>query len=65
MLLPLLILASLGYVVFAIFVIRKERRGDDVREIDAIHPGVKLAVAGCVPLVVAGTMTYLFWVLGS
>ncbi|TLD68539.1 hypothetical protein FEM03_22300 [Phragmitibacter flavus] len=65
MLLPLLILASLGYVAFAISVIVRERRCRGFRETDEPHPAMKFVFAGGVPLVITSTMTYLFLIVGG
>jgi hypothetical protein len=65
MLLPLLILACLGYFVFAVSVIVSERRGGDFRELGTLHPAIKFVFAGGVPLAVAATMTYLFLIVGG
>lgn len=66
MLLPLLILATFGYVAFAIAASRREmRRSAESRIPDSLHPAAKFIFAGGVPLVVAATMTYLFLIVGG
>jgi hypothetical protein len=65
MLLPLLILASLGYVAFAVSVVLREKRGDDVREADSAHPLMKFVLASGAPLVTTVTMAYLFLIAGG
>jgi hypothetical protein len=65
MLLPFLILASFGYVAFAVSIIVRTRRGGDSHEAIAPSPELKFIFAGGVPLVVSATMTYLFLVEGG
>lgn len=66
MLLPLLILATLAYAAFAIVMSRREvHRGSESRSSDSLHPAVKFVFAGCVPVTVAATMTYLFLIVGG
>lgn len=65
MLLPLLILATLGYVGYAITSIVRELRFRESRSPDALHPAAKFVFAGGVPATVAATMTYLFLIVGG
>jgi hypothetical protein len=66
MLLPLLILAALGYVVFAIAAVRRElRHGGGAGSPDSFHPAAKFIFAGGVPVTVAVSMTYLFLIVGG
>ena len=65
MLLPLLILATLGYVGFAIASSVRELRVRESRSPDAPHPAAKFVFAGGVPVAVAATMTYLFLIVGG
>ena len=66
MLLPLLILATLGYAAFAIVTSRSEVRcGSESRSPESLHPAAKFVFAGGVPVTVAATMTYLFLIVGG
>jgi hypothetical protein len=65
MLLPLLILASLAYVAYAVSVIIRAIPSREAGEANAPHPAIKFAIAGGVPLVVTATMAYFFWMVGG
>jgi hypothetical protein len=65
MLLPILILASLAYLVFAIANIVEETRRGAWKEASHFHPAGRYLFGGGVPLGVAATMTYLFLVVGG
>lgn len=65
MLLPLLNLACLGYIAFAILSLVRDRRSGGAREIHAFHPAVRFVVSGGLPVAVAVTMTYLFLIVGG
>ena len=65
MFLPLLILATIAYCVFAIVSVHREKRDrTEPRNPELLHPLVKFIVAGGIPAVVVVTMTYLFLIVG-
>jgi hypothetical protein len=65
MLLPLLILATIAYVGFAIALSVRELRAHESKSPDTLHPAAKFVFAGGAPVVVAATMTYLFLIVGG
>ena len=65
MLLPLLILASIAYIIYVLSAVAKESRENVSRVHDAPHPTLKFLFAGGAPIVVSVTMTYLFMIVGG
>jgi len=65
MLLSLLILASLGYLGFGWFLISKSKGATLSREGDSSNIITTLIFSGGIPLIVAGTMAYLFLFVGG
>ena len=65
MFLPLLILATLAYVAFAVVSTVREKGEGDPERLDELHPAVKFVIAGLVPTIVVVTMTYLFLIVGG
>ena len=63
MLLPILLLACLAYLGFAIHATLKNRKRPQKE--GAIHPGVKFFFGGGIPVAVTATMTYLFLIVGG
>ena len=65
MLLPLLILASIGYLVYTATSVMRHKATAASAEDGAIHPAIKSLIAGGIPVLVAATMTYLFLIVGG
>ena len=65
MLLPLLILASLCYLVFAVTSVMRQRSSGEPIADDSLHPVAKFLFAGGVPILVTATMIYLFLIAGG
>jgi Ca2+/Na+ antiporter len=63
MLLPILLLACLTYLGFAIYEILKTKKRPE--KADTIHPGMKFFLGGGIPVAVTATMTYLFLIAGG
>lgn len=64
-LLTLFLLATLGYVGFAVVSILRELRNRESGGSAALHPAAKFVFAGGIPVGVAATMAYLFLVVGG
>ncbi len=64
MLLPILILACLGFLIFAGAVIAREANGSEGGK-GAIDPAARFLLGGGVPLLVTGVMIYLFIIQGG
>ena len=65
MLLPLLILASICYLVFAATSVMRQRSSGESIADDSLHPVAKFLFAGSVPILVTATMIYLFLIVGG
>ena len=64
--LPLLIIANIAYIAFALSECRKHRMSHDLRvDDDALPPSMKFIFCGGFPLVVTVTMTYFFLIVGG
>lgn len=63
MLLPLLNLATIAYLAFAIASSIRELRADESRSPNVLQIVMRFVLAGAVPLAVAITMSYLFLIL--
>lgn len=65
MLLPLLILACLVYIAFAIVHLVREKQRNVSEEDTILVPVMKFVCGGGVPIAVAATMAYLFLIVGG
>ena len=65
MLLPLLILACVTYILYAVVTAVRERRSRKSGEERSPLPISRFVAGGCVPVAVTATMTYLFLIVGG
>ncbi len=63
--LPILILACLAYILYAIVTISRVTKSQKSNPTDSMHPAIKCLFCGGVPILVTATMTYLFLVVGG
>lgn len=63
--LPILILACLAYILYAIAIISQETKSQKSNPADSMHPAIKCLFCGGVPILVTATMTYLFLIIGG
>ena len=65
MLLPLLVIACIGYLIHGIIAFRREDRTNAAGDDHVLHPCVKYLFAGAVPVGVTISMVYLFMIVGG